>query len=475
MSTLRRQRKAKIIATLGPASSDQATIKALFEAGADVFRLNFSHGEHDDHKGRYELIRALERESGRPIGVLLDLQGPKLRVGSLKRGTVMLEAGAGYRLDLDPAEGDSSRAPLPHPEVFAALEPGTDLLLDDGKLRLKVVDCGPGFARTEVIAGGPLRDHKGVNLPGVVLPISPLTDKDLSDLAFGLDLGVDWVGLSFVQRPEDIAEAKRLIAGRAAVMSKIEKPAALACLDQIVEQSDAIMVARGDLGVEMPPEEVPGRQKEIIRACRLSGKPVVVATQMLESMISAPAPTRAEASDVATAVYDGADTVMLSAETAAGQYPVEAVDMMDRIVTSTEQDPSYRRLLHALHPEPQATAADAISTAAAQVGTTIGAAAIVTYTMSGSTAMRAARQRPDVPVIVLTNKIAVAQRLVLLWGAHCVHTDDVKNTQEMTDKACAIALEEGIAKAGEKIVVTAGVPFGTPGTTNLLRIAWVGK
>ena len=474
MGARERYRKAKIIATLGPASSDEATIRALSEAGADVFRLNFSHGDHEDHKARLGLIRSLERARGRPIGVLLDLQGPKLRVGNLKRGVVMLEQGADYRLDLDPAEGDSSRAPLPHPEVFAALQPGIDLLLDDGKLRLKVVDCGPGFARTEVVAGGPLRNHKGVNLPGVVLPISPLTEKDLTDLSFGLDLGVDWVGLSFVQRPDDVAEAKRLIGGRAAVMSKIEKPAALDCLDQIVEQSDAIMVARGDLGVEMPPEEVPGRQKEIIRACRLAGKPVVVATQMLESMISAPAPTRAEASDVATAVYDGADTVMLSAETAAGKYPVEAVGMMARIILSTEQDPSYRRLLHALHPEPKATAADAISTAAAQVCTTIDATAIVTYTMSGSTALRATRQRPDVPVLVLTTNSAVAQRLVLLWGAHCVHTEDVKNTQEMANKACAIALQEGFAEAGDKIVITAGVPFGTSGSTNLLRIAWVG-
>jgi pyruvate kinase len=392
---MRRRRKAKIIATLGPSSSDAATIRALFEAGADVFRLNFSHGDHDDHKERMRIIRALEDEAERPICVLLDLQGPKLRVGTFRDGGTELKSGAAFRLDLAEMTGDRVRAPLPHPEVFAALAPGTMLLLDDGKLRLEVKACGPDYAETQVIAGGTLTDRKGVNVPGVVLPISPLTDKDREDLAFGLDLGVEWIGLSFVQRPEDLVEARRLIQGRATIMSKIEKPAAVKSLAALVEQSDAIMVARGDLGVEMPaimvargdlgvempPEEVPGRQKEIIRACRLAGKPVVVATQMLESMINSPAPTRAEASDVATAVYDGADAVMLSAETAAGDYPVEAVTIMDRIIASTETDPSYRRIVHALNPAPDSTAADAISAATAQVVHTIGAAAIVNYTM----------------------------------------------------------------------------------------------
>ena len=470
---MRRRRKAKIIATLGPSSSDAATIRALFEAGADVFRLNFSHGGHDDHKERMRIIRALEAEAKRPICVLLDLQGPKLRVGTFRDGGTELKAGAAFRLDLADMAGDRVRAPLPHPEVFAALKPGTMLLLDDGKLRLEVKACGPDYAETQVIAGGPLTDRKGVNVPGVVLPISPLTDKDREDLAFGLDLGVEWIGLSFVQRPEDLVEARRLIEGRATIMSKIEKPAAVKCLAELVDQSDAIMVARGDLGVEMPPEEVPGRQKEIIRACRLAGKPVVVATQMLESMINSPSPTRAEASDVATAVYDGADAVMLSAETAAGDYPIEAVTIMDRIIASTETDPSSRRIVHALNPAPDATAADAISAATAQVAHTIGAAAIVNYTMTGSTAIRSARERPDVPIVVLTNKQETARRLSVLWGAHCVHTEDVESTREMVAKACRIAAQEGFAKPGQMIVITAGVPFGTPGTTNLLRIAWI--
>ncbi len=470
---MQRKRKVKIIATLGPSSSDPAVLRALFEAGADVFRLNFSHGSHEDHRRSLESVRALEREAGHPIGVLMDLQGPKLRVGRFAAGAVELAPGARFRLDLDETPGDATRAPLPHPEVFAALAPGIELLLDDGKLRLRIETCGRDFAETEVVTGGPLSDRKGVNVPGVVLPISPLTDKDRADLRFGLDLGVDWVGLSFVQRADDLAEARRLIAGRAAVMIKIEKPAAINHLEELVERSDAVMVARGDLGVEMAPEEVPGQQKAIIRACRLAGKPVVVATQMLESMVHAPAPTRAEASDVATAVYDGADAIMLSAESASGDYPVEAVAMMDRIARTTEADVFYRRLIHALRPEPEPTAPDAISAAAAQVAHTIKVAAIVSYTTSGSTALRAARERPDVPILVLTSKIETARRLAVTWGAHCVRTEDVSSFQEMVAKACLIARDEGLAVPGDKLAITAGVPFGTPGATNVLRIAWV--
>jgi pyruvate kinase len=470
---MRRQRKAKILATLGPSSSSPEMIRALFETGADVFRLNFSHGSHEDHRRNVEIIRELERDTGRPIGILMDLQGPKLRVGKIRDGSTTLVKGTAFRLDLSDEPGDSTRAPLLHPEVFAALEPGTDLLLDDGKLRLRVTACDKDFAETIVETGGPLSDRKGVNVPGVILPISPLTEKDRKDLQFGLDLGVDYVGLSFVQRPEDVAEARRLIAGRAAIMSKIEKPAAIECLSELVELSDAIMVARGDLGVEMPPEEVPSRQKLIIQTCRLAGKPVVVATQMLDSMVHSPAPTRAEASDVATAIYDGADAVMLSAESAAGDYPIEAVGMMGRIIERTEEDPSYKKVIHALTPEPEATAPDAISVAAAQVAKTIGAAAIACYTTSGSTAKRAARERPDVPILVLTANIHTARRLAVTWGAHCVHTSDVHSFQEMVEKACRIAVKEEFASTGNKLVITAGVPFGTPGATNVLRIAWV--
>ncbi len=470
---MRRERSTRIIATLGPATSDAETITRLFEAGADVFRLNFSHGTHDDHRARYDDIRRLEAECGRPVGILMDLQGPKLRVGVFDGGSAELEAGERFRLDLDEAPGDGNRVCLPHPQIFQALKPDTTLLLDDGRIRLRVLDRGPGHAETEIVTAGVLSNRKGVNVPGVMLPISALTEKDRNDLRFGLDLGVDWVGMSFVQRPEDLAQARKLIASRAALMAKLEKPAAIERLDEIVDLSDAVMVARGDLGVELPPENVPKIQKDIIRACRAAGKPVVVATQMLESMVLAPAPTRAEASDVATAVYEGADAVMLSAETASGNYPVEAVAMMDRIIRGVEVDPSHLRIMNAEHPDPEATPSDAITAAARQVAHTVSAAVIVTFTTSGSTALRASRERPEVPILSLTPSLKTARRLAFAWGVHCVLTDDVGDTTVMVDQARRHVLAEGFGEAGASFVITAGVPFGTPGATNLLRIAWV--
>ena len=472
---MRRNRKAKILATLGPATGTPEKIRALVDAGADVFRFNLSHGTHEDHRRRYEFVRQVEREIHHPLGVLVDLQGPKLRVGAFAGGGTDLAAGASFRFDLSSEPGNSRRAPLPHPEVLAALKPGSELLLDDGRIRLRVDQAAADCCETTVMTGGRLSDRKGLNLPDVVLGVSPLTDKDRADLQFGLDLGADWIALSFVQRPEDVAEARRLIGQRAAVIVKIEKPSALAHLEELIQLSDAVMVARGDLGVEMPPEDVPSAQKRIVGACRLAGKPVVVATQMLDSMVHAPAPTRAEASDVATAVYDGADAMMLSAESASGSYPVESVAMMNRIIARTERDPLHRRLMAAQHPEPEATAADAISAAAAQVAHTLSAAAICTYTTSGSTTLRAARERPDVPILCLTSSLATARRLALLWGTHCVQTPDVSNFSEMVEKATRIAREENFAEPGQRLVVTAGVPFGTPGSTNVLRIAWVAE
>ncbi len=470
---MRRERNVKIVATLGPASGDKEKIAQLFEAGADLFRLNFSHGSHADHQARIDAIRAIEKDTGHPIGVLMDLQGPKFRVGEFEGGEVELTAGEKFRLDLTDRAGDAERAPLPHPEVFAALAEDTVILLDDGKIRLQVQKCDGKSADTIVLTGGTLSDNKGVNLPGTVVPVSPLTDKDREDLRFGLDAGVDWVALSFVQRPEDVAEARKLVDGRASLMSKIEKPAGIDRLAGIIEQSDAVMVARGDLGVEMPPEDVPILQRSIVRAARQAGKPVVVATQMLESMIKAPTPTRAEASDVATAVYEGADAVMLSAETAAGEYPCEAVAMMERIIRRVEQDPMFRRIMDAEHPDPESTEADAITEAARSAARTVGAAAIVTYTTTGSTTLRASRERPDVPVLALTPVPATARRLVLAWGVHCVTSHDAKDVEDMVDIACRLALRDGLAKSGERIIITAGMPFGTPGATNLLRIAWV--
>jgi pyruvate kinase len=470
---MRRERHVKIVATLGPASSDLPSIQALFAAGADVFRLNFSHGTQQQHQERVEIIRRIERESGRPIAILLDLQGPKLRVGSFASGPVTLEAGADFRLDLDAAPGTAARAPLPHPEIFAALKPGAELLLDDGKLRLRVEQCGPGFARTCVINGGVLSDRKGVNVPGVVLPLSALTPKDRQDLDFGLELGVDWLALSFVQRPEDVAEVRTLARGRAAIMSKLEKPAALQCLEEIVALSDGVMVARGDLGVELPAEQVPRIQKRIVRCCRAAGIPVVIATQMLESMINAPIPTRAEASDVATAVYDGADAVMLSAESASGRYPVEAVSMMNRIIIQVEGDPYYRTVIDASHSEPQHTVADAISCALREATRLLPVTAIVTFTRSGFTSLRAARERSAATVVSLTPNAGVARRLALVWGVHSVQTEGIHDITEMIAKALATARAEGFAKPGDCIAIAAGLPFGSARTTNLLHVVEV--
>ncbi|MBN36327.1 MAG: pyruvate kinase [Rhodospirillaceae bacterium] len=466
---MRRDRQAKIVATLGPATSSPEAITELFEAGVDVFRLNMSHGDADDHRARYNFLRELEVAKGRPVGILADLQGPKLRIGQFVEGEVQLERGQSFHLDMDETPGDTTRIGMPHPEIFATVKPGHQILLDDGRVVLRVDDCGPDFATTTVEAGDYLSNNKGLNLPGVQLPIAALTEKDREDLAFALELGADWVALSFVQRPEDIAEARELVAGRAAVMAKLEKPSAIDSLQGIVELADGIMVARGDLGVELKPEEVPGLQKRIVRACRQAGKPVIVATQMLESMIDSPTPTRAEASDVATAVYDGADALMLSGETAVGEYPGEAVAMMDRIMVTVENDPLY----DPFSTLPEATSADAISAAARQVAQTVNASAIVTYSVSGATTLRASRVRPDAPILGLTPKITSARRLALVWGVHSVHTEDAQDFADMVRRACTLSREEGFADPGDRIIITAGVPFGTPGATNTLRIAWI--
>jgi pyruvate kinase len=470
---MRRRRRTKIIATLGPSSSSLEVMTRLFQAGADVFRLNFSHGSHEDHAARFAMIRELEEKFDRPIGILADVQGPKLRVGRFGGGRVHLQTGQMFRLDLNATPGDAQRVNLPHPEIIEAASIGSSLLLDDGKLRLRVVHKRADALETECVVGGPLSDRKGVNVPDVVLPIPALTEKDREDLEFAVSHGANYIGLSFVQRPEDVVEAKRLIAGRAWVMVKLEKPQALDNLEEILALTDAVMVARGDLGVELPPEEVPLAQKRIVRLSRALGKPVVVATQMLESMISAPAPTRAEASDVATAVFDGADAVMLSGETAAGQYPYEAVNMMDRIVARVEQDAGWRAMMDASRVPPEKNAADAIAAASAQVGHTIGAKAIVAFTASGSTALRVARERPAAPIIGMTPNRDTARSMAVVWGVHALVTPDVHSMTEAVARAGRASLTEGFAEHGDEIVVTAGVPFGQAGTTNALRVATV--
>lgn len=470
---VKRNRKTKIVATLGPASSTYEMIKALFETGVDVFRLNFSHGTHEDHKKRLDIVRTIEKEAARPIGVFADLQGPKLRLGTFKDGGIDIIKGMRLTLDSNPAPGNEQRVYLPHPEILEALRVGADVLLDDGKVHLHVIKKGPDFVETEVIAGKRLMDRKGVNLPNVLLNVSPLTEKDRKDLEAAIAMGVDWIALSFVQRPDDVAEARKLVGDRAKLIVKLEKPSAIEHLQQIIDMTDAVMLARGDLGVEIPAEKVPAVQKRVVRLCRQSGKPVIIATQMLESMITSPRPTRAEASDVATAIYDGTDAVMLSAETASGEYPLEAVSIMDKIAADVEQDVLYRKVMDAEHPDPDKTSPDAITSAASWVAATVSAAAIVNYTTSGSTTLRTARERPSVPVLCLTENMSVARRLQLSYGVYPVHTEDVDNFSDMVDKACRLALQHNIAQKGQRLVITAGVPFGTPGSTNILRVAWV--
>ncbi|MBA3880744.1 MAG: pyruvate kinase [Sphingobium sp.] len=465
-----RLRKVRVLATLGPASSTPEMIEALFRAGADAFRINMSHGDQASKIPLIDAIRAMERKLGRPSTILADLQGPKLRVGKFDGGKVVLATGATFILDRDATPGDATRVELPHREIFEAVTPGARLLLDDGKLVLRVVDCEGDRIETRVEVGGALSNSKGLNVPDVVLPMAALTEKDRSDLTFALDQKVDWIALSFVQRPDDLAEARRLIQGRAALLAKIEKPSAIDRLEEIVEQCDGVMVARGDLGVELPPQSVPPLQKRIVEVSRRLGRPVVVATQMLESMITAPSPTRAEVSDVATAVYDGADAIMLSAESAAGAWPVESVAMMNSIAEAVERDPMHGERVHFTITRPDPTTADALSEAAKNIAATVSAVAIICFTKSGSTARRVARERPSVPLLVLTPSVETARRLGLLWGAHAVHTRDVDSFEEMVAKAKRMALRHKIAKAGDRVIVMAGVPFGTPGSTNVLHV-----
>ncbi|HMN85890.1 MAG TPA: pyruvate kinase [Bauldia sp.] len=470
---MRRTRKVKILATLGPASSDKAMIARLFAAGADVFRIYMSHTSHDKLRALVIAIREVEADVGRPIGILADLQGPKLRLGAFEKGSITLKPGDTFVLDSSKTPGTEKRVELPHPEILAALEPGHRLLLDDGKVRLRVVKATKTRATTVVEVGTTLSDRKGVSVPDSTIAFSALTPKDRSDLEAALNAEVDWIALSFIQRPEDLAEVRKIARGRAGVLAKIEKPQAVARLAEIIEYSDALMVARGDLGVEMPLEQVPGIQKQITRAARRAGKPVVVATQMLESMITAPVPTRAEVSDVATAVFEGADAIMLSAESASGAFPVEAVETMDRIASQVERDPNYRNIIHAQRTEPEATGADAISAAARQIAETLNLAAVCCYTSSGATAIRTARERPLVPIISFSPNLPTARRLSLVWGLHCIAGAEPRELEDMIHRACNVAFVEGYARPGQRVIVIAGVPLGTPGATNMLRIAFI--
>jgi pyruvate kinase len=469
-----RNRKVKILATLGPASNTPELIEKLFIAGVDVFRINMSHTNHELLRTLHGHIRAVEKKVGRPIGILADLQGPKIRIGTFAEKSVVIKAGDSFIFDTDKTPGNAQRVYLPHPEIFASAKIGDNLLLNDGRLRVEITHAAPERLTTKIIYGGELSDRKGVNLPDTVIPIPALTEKDRADLEAAATQGVDWIALSFVQRAADVIEARKLVAGRAAVMAKIEKPSALTVLDEILQNCDALMVARGDLGVELPIEAVPACQKQITRAARKYGKPVVVATQMLESMVTEPVPTRAEVSDVATAVYEGADAVMLSAESASGKWPIKAVEMMDAVAKRVESDALYAGIVHAQRTEPEPTSADAISAAARTIAETLKVPAIVCYTGTGSTGLRVARERPNMPILALTPIAHTARKLCLVWGTHCVLTEDQQSVDEMVVKAGEVASAEGFAKAGDRILITAGVPVGTPGTTNMLRIATIG-
>lgn len=468
---MRRLRNVKIVATLGPSSNDYDRIRDLVMAGADVFRLNMSHGEHSEIRARHKIIRQIEKDLGRPIGILADLQGPKLRVGKFASGAVELEEGHMFRLDLDTADGDSSRVCLPHREIFEVLKPGANLLVNDGKIRLEVQECGTDFADCKVITGGVISDRKGVNVPDAVLPLAALSEKDRADLEFVCQLGIDWLALSFVQRARDVEEARNLADGRAAILSKIEKPSAVKTFDAILAVSDGIMIARGDLGVELPVQNVPPIQKRLVRACRSAAKPVIVATQMLESMIESPMPTRAEVSDVAAAIYEGADAVMLSAESAAGAYPVEAVTTMNNVAIEVESDPTYREVIDASRAGTKETVADAIVVAAREIAETTDIKAICCFSESGTTALLTARERPHVPVIALTPRRGTARRLALSWGMHCVMSSEVERFKMAVINAARAARADGFANEDDQIVVIAGIPFNQPGSTNILRVA----
>ncbi|MCH1411831.1 MAG: pyruvate kinase [Rhodobacteraceae bacterium] len=468
---MRRQRNIKIVATLGPSSSDYDTIKALHLAGADVFRLNMSHGSHEEIAERHEIIRQIEAELNSPIAILADLQGPKLRVGTFKNGVEEITENEKFRLDLKDEVGTKDRVQLPHPEIFQALHEGAHLLINDGKIKLIVEKCGPEFADCLVLNGGEISDRKGVNVPDVILPLAALSEKDRADLEFICDLGIDWLALSFVQRAEDILEARNLIAGRASVISKIEKPSAVKSFDDILKVSDGVMVARGDLGVELPVQNVPPIQKRLVRKCRAAAKPVIVATQMLESMIESPMPTRAEVSDVATAIYEGSDAIMLSAESAAGQFPILAVETMNNVAIEVESDPTYTEVMEASRRAKRNSVADGIVSAAREIAETTDIKAICCFTQTGTTALLTARERPRVPIIALSSEIETARRLALTWGTNCVLSGSKTRFKEAVVSAVRAALAEGLANETEQVVITAGVPFNITGTTNILRVA----
>ena len=464
-------RSTKIVATLGPSSNTENKIKKLIFAGVNVFRLNFSHGSHEDHLSTLNIIRRIETKFKLQLGILADLQGPKFRIGKVE-DNVKLKVNDLFILDKEKEIGSRKRAYLGHNEIYKSIKTNSIILIDDGKIKLKVLSKEKDILKTKVLVGGNLSSNKGVNLPNLILDTKPITKKDRNDLTFILENEIDWIALSFVQKVDDVKYVKKIIKNKKPLISKIEKPSALNDLDKIIELSDGIMVARGDLGVELPPSNVPGIQKNIIMACRVLGKPVIVATQMLESMINTPVPTRAEASDVATAVFDGADAVMLSAETAVGQYPVDSVNTMSNILEATEKHIK----LHP-HDSPRALKKEnsiyhAVSNAAVNLAETVNAKAIVAFTASGKTAFRISRERPDLLLIVMTPENIVRRKLSLLWGAKSF-LSKVQGYEAAIKEARQTIKINKLAKVNENIIVVAGMPFGIEGTTNSIRVVTI--
>ena len=468
-----RNRLCKIVATVGPASSSPSMLRLIHNAGVDIFRLNMSHGDHDKLRGVVTAIREFEKETERPVAIFADLQGPKIRTGAFANDSIELKYGGEYRLILASESNDPDTIPIPHQELLDVLDVGDILKLDDGKLQITIIENTKRHLVARADTPGTLSSRKGINVPGRSLPISAMTEKDREDLHFALDIGVDYIALSFVQRPEDVAEARDLIHGKAGIISKIEKPSAVERLSEIIDLSDAIMVARGDLGVECAPEDVPLIQRRIIRDCRAAGKPVIVATHMLESMVESIAPTRAEASDVSTAVYQGADAVMLSAETAVGRHPPTAVAIMDRIIAATEKDDESGSYKNTARGEDGYTTADAITLSARRIAEVLECTLAIAYTKTGSTARRLSRDRPHCRVIAATPQEDVARQLALYWGVQPVVTEDISHFHEMVEKADGLAKANG-GKDGERIIIIAGYPFGRRGKTNTLKISRIG-
>ncbi len=468
-----RKRFAKILATVGPASTAAEMLKLLHEVGVDAFRLNFSHGTHADHARTIKAIRKIEETTGESIAIVADLQGPKIRVGAFETGQIQLKYGETVQITAHEGKGKPGHIVMPHKDLILALQPGDVLKFDDGKLMVTITEKQEDKLLGRVDIGGVLRDKKGVNIIGTVLPVSAMTDKDRKDLAFALENGVDYIALSFVQKVKDVMEASEHIAGRAGLIVKIEKPSAVEDIEHILDLADAAMVARGDLGVELPLEQVPVVQRKIISVARRLGKPVIVATHMLESMIDAATPTRAEASDVATAIYQGADAVMLSAETAVGRHPATAVAIMDRIIKAAEHDPTYPDTTTSSHLRPETTVNDAISQSIHSIADVLGCKAVLGFTRTGSTVLRIARERPPCPILGLTTNKDVASRLALIWGVRPVVMDDPKGFADMLETTQAIAITQADCTSGDKIIIAAGIPFGRPGTTDTLKIATI--